>query len=61
MYMCICVYIHIYIYIYIYTYTYISPGPMEKHGSSTVSYTRNILGWLETRLGQITLTYLNMA
>ena len=38
-----------YIYIYIYIYIYVA-----------MFYTRSLLGWLETRLAQITLDYLNM-
>ena len=46
MYSNVCIYV--YIYIYIYTHTYII-------------YMRNLLGWLETRLAQKTLTCMKPA
>ena len=70
-------YVYIYIYIYIYIYVYYSPrsrvfgkttddtcyfsrwNKIEPPTRST--YMRNLLGWLETRLAQITLNDLGMS
>ena len=47
-YIYICISICVYIYIYIHTYTH-------------NTYMRNLLGWLETRLAQITFNHTNNA
>ena len=46
--MCMCTYLSLYTYIYIYIERYMYTYHM-----------RNLLGWLETRLAQNTLNYLN--
>ena len=66
--------IHTYIYIYIYIHRYIEreidlPGghrghvPEAHRGEDLKAITdmRNLLGWLETRLAQNTLSYINIA
>ena len=54
-------YIYIYIYIYIHTYRWPheekASRPLRVEGMSSM---RSLPGWLETRLAQITLNYLNI-
>ena len=55
-YVYICTYI--YIYIYVYTYITITINNSSNNSNTTLYEMRNLLGWQETRLAQITLNHI---